>query len=352
MTISDLEFYLVELECDGRKAPARSLLVRLATDAGLEGWGETYLAWRASELDARRDSLLPILAGRTVFDIEELLRLEALPTAPLRCALEMACWDLVGRAVRLPLCSLFGGMYRQRIPLAVRLAGTSTGQIAHLAREFAKQGFHAQIMTSWGHPEKDLETLAAVREATSDRVELRLDAAACYDADTARELCAELEAHAVQFLLDPFPTDELDQVASLRRQTSVPLAVWRAIRSPADLLALVRCGAAPFAVVDLQRVGGIVSAQKCAAIAEAAGISASLASEPSVGIGAAAMLQLAASTPAFSNCNECACQQLQDDLLTKPLEILDGMIAVPQAPGLGVEVDRAKLERYQVTQLG
>jgi glucarate dehydratase len=60
------------------------------------------------------------------------------------------------------------------------------------------------------------------------------------------------------------------------------------------------------------------------------------------------MLQLAASTPAFSSCNECAYHQLQDDLLTEPLEILDGMITVPQAPGLGVEVDRGKLERYQV----
>ena len=116
-----------------------------------------------------------------------------------------------------------------------------------------------------------------------------------------------------------------------------------------DLLALVRCGAAPYVVVDLQLVGGITLARRCAAIAQAAGLSASLLGGPSVGIGAAAMLQLAASTPAFSSCNECVYHRLQDDVLTQPLEILDGMVTVPQAPGLGVEVDRVKVERSQVS---
>lgn len=348
MTISELEFYLVEIECDGREAPVRSLVARLGTDSGLEGWGEAQVGWRPAELAARRDVLLPILAGRSIYDIEELLCLEALSTAPQRCALEMASWDLVGQAVRQPLCNLFGGMYRQRIPLAVRLAGTSAGQIARLARELAEQGFHSQILSSSGQPELDLETLTAVRESVGDRAELRLDANAGFDVDTARELCAELEDHAVQFVLDPLQTNELDQVASLRRQTSVPLAVWRAIHSPADVLALARCRAAPFAVVDLQLVGGIVPARQCAAIAQAAGLSVSLGGGPSLGIGVAAMLQLAASTPAFSGCNECAYRQLQDDLLVSPLEILDGLITIPQGPGLGIEIDRAKIDRYQL----
>jgi glucarate dehydratase len=102
-------------------------------------------------------------------------------------------------------------------------------------------------------------------------------------------------------------------------------------------------------VVDLGLVGGIAPARRAAAIAQAAGVSASLGGGPSVGLAAAAMLQLAASTPAFSGCNECAYHQLQDDVLVHPLEIVDGMITAPRAPGLGVEVDRSKVERYQVT---
>jgi L-alanine-DL-glutamate epimerase-like enolase superfamily enzyme len=349
VNISDLEFYLVEIACDGQKLPLRSLLVRLATDAGMEGWGEAHLPWRTSELGPRRDVLQPILAGRNVFDVEELLELEALDSAPLRSALEMASWDLIGRVAGQPLCHLFGGGYRRRIPVAVRLPGDSDGQMAQRARELADQGFHSQIISSSGQWQRDLQTLATVREGAGERVEWQFDAAANYDVDTARAMCAELEADALKFVLDPLQANDLDQIASLRRQTSVPLAVGRAVATPADVLAVVRSGAAPFVVVDLGLVGGIAPARQCAAIAQAAGISASLGGAPSAGIGVAAMLQLAASTPAFSSCNECVYHQLQDDLLTEPLELLDGMLTVPQTPGLGVEVDRAKVERYQVT---
>jgi L-alanine-DL-glutamate epimerase-like enolase superfamily enzyme len=349
MKISDLEFCLVQMERGTQRSPVRSLLVRLGTDAGIEGWGEARVEWRAAELPARRDALLPVLSGRNVFDIEELLQLEVLGERPIRCALEMASWDLVGRAAGEPLCNLFGGAYRPRIPLAVRLSGDSADRVAQLARELAEKGFHSQIVSSCGRPQTDRQTVVAVRESVGDRAELRLDAAARYDMDTARDLCADLEADGLQFLIDPLDTAELYPIAALSRQTTVPLAVWRAIGGPADVLALVRCGAAPFVVVDLEQVGGMVAARKCAAVAEAAGLSASLAGGPSLGPAAAAMLHLAASTPALTSCHECTCHQLQDDLLTEPLEIADGMIAVPQAPGLGIEIDRAKLERYQVT---
>ena len=310
MTLSDLEFYRVEIPCTGQHAPIWSLVVRLATDSGMEGWGEACVPWRPYELAARRDALLPVLTGQSIFDIEDLLARESLSSAPLRSALEMACWDLVGRAARQPLCHLFGGAYRDRISLAARLSGKSAEQVVHQSRELAAKGFHCQILTSSGQFEADRKTVAALREAAHERTELRFDAAAQYDMDAARDLCTELEGDGLAYLIDPLRTLELGQVASLRRQTSVPLAVCRSIHSPADMLALVRCGAARFAVVDLQAVGGMVAARKCAAVTEAAGVVASLSAGPSLGIAVAAMLQLAASTPGLSSCNECSYHQL------------------------------------------
>jgi len=348
MTIIDLEFFLVEVSCLGMPDPARSVLVRLLTTSGREGWGEAQLDWRPDELAARRNALLPVLAGRSLFEIEDLTGLAALRAAPLRCAIETASWDLIGQVAGLPLCHLFGGGYRRRIPLAVRLGGTSAGQVAQLARELAEQGFHAQIVASQGELDQDLELVAAIRQLTQDRAELRLDGAGSYDMETARDLCGDLENAGLEFVLDPLKTRDLDQIASLRRQTSLPLGVWRSIRSPTDVLAVVRCGAAPFVVVDLQLVGGLAAARRCAAIAQAAGLGAALCAGASLGIGSAAMLQVAAATPAFSHCHQCVPHQLQDDLLAEPLEVVDGMVAVPSGPGLGVEVDRAKLERCQV----
>ena len=72
MKINDLEFYLVDVGQTGSSTPIRSLLVRINTTKGVEGWGESGLAWRAGELSARRAALLPVLEGRSLYDIEEL----------------------------------------------------------------------------------------------------------------------------------------------------------------------------------------------------------------------------------------------------------------------------------------
>jgi L-alanine-DL-glutamate epimerase-like enolase superfamily enzyme len=348
MKINDLELYQVAVgQADSGEA-AHSLLVRVSTTAGLEGWGESHLHWRSAELSARRDALLAVLAGRDVYDVEELHSLEALRAAPLRSAVEMAVWDLMGRRLKQPLCNLFGGYFRRRVPVSIRLASRRPEQTAYVARERADQGFHTQTLTASGQAADDLAMLSAVREMVGDRVELRFDGASHYDAETARDLCSSAEFEGLQFLIDPLNVSDLYRLASLGRQISVPLAVWRAISGPADVMAAVRCGAAPYVLVDLDQVGGILPARACAAVAEAGGLNPILGGLPSVGIAAAAMLHLAAAVSAFSGSNEIPSQQLRDSVLNDPPQANDGMMIVPQGPGLGVEVDRTKIERYQV----
>jgi L-alanine-DL-glutamate epimerase-like enolase superfamily enzyme len=346
MKIHDLEFFLAAVAQGESHAATRSLLVRVTTASGLEGWGESSLGWRTSELAPRREALLAVLAGRSAFDIEELHTLDVLSPAPLRSAVEMAVWDLLGRVLRQPLCNLLGGYYRRRVPIAIRLAAGHTKNVAHISRELADQGFHTQTIGSSGRPDDDLRSIAAIREMVGDRVELRLDGGGQFGMEVARDLCAGLEFEDLQFLLDPLSAPELHAMASLGRQTSVPLAAWRAIRGAADVLTAVRCGAAPFVEIDLEQVGGIVPARACAAVAAAAGVIPVLGGKTSLGIAAAAMLHLAAAIPAFSTSNEIASRQLRDSVLTDSFEIADGMMAVPQSYGLGVEVDRMKLERY------
>ena len=348
MKINDLEFYLVAVGQTESAAPIRSLLVRMTTDSGLEGWGESGLAWRVGELAARRDALLAVLAGRSIYDIEELHTIESLSPPPLRSAIVMAVYDLLGRALRQPLCNLLGGYYRRRVPVSVRLPARRANPTAQVSRELAEQGLHTQTLASSGRPDEDVATILAIREVVGDRIALRLDGQGHYDLETARDVCAGLEFQGLQFFIDPLNTRELHPLASLARQTSIPLAAWRAIRGPADALAAVRCGAAPFLVVDLEQVGGIVPARACAAIAAAAGVVPLLGGRPSLGIATAAMLHLAAAIPAFATANDVTPGQLRDTVLVDRLEITDGMMAVPEARGLGVEVDRTKVERYQV----
>ncbi len=347
MKINDLELFLVDVGQTDFPTPIRSLLVRITTTHGIEGWGESGLAWRVGELAARREALLAVLAGRSAYDIEELHSLEALSSPPLRSAVEMAFWDIIGRGLHQPLCNLLGGYYRRRVPVSVRISGHKPAQAAAIARELAEQGFHTQTIASAGRPEEDLKTVAAIREMVGDRIELRFDGMANFDMETARDLSTGMEPYGLQFLLDPLRAKELHPLASLGRQTSVPLAAWRSLHGPADVLAAVRYNAAPFLVVDLEQVGGIVPARVCAALAAAAGVVPVLGGRPSVGIAAAAMLHVAAATAAFSTINEVAPRRLRDTVLIDTLPIHDGMIRVPQATGLGVTIDRAKIERYQ-----
>ncbi len=349
MILSDLEFYLISVPRRQASMPTASLLVRLATNTGIDGWGETPAVWRRDELAARREALLPILAGRSIFDIEDLLGLEALQSASLCSAVEMASWDLIGRVAGQPLCRLFGGEYRRRVPIAVRLVGDSTDQLAAYSRELADQGMHGQILSATGDARVDRARLAAIGGSAAERVELRLDGNAGYSLETAKELLADMEDHRIQCIVDPLKSRDTHEIATLRRQTNVPVAVCRSIQAPADVVSVVRGGAADLVIIDLNRVGGISQARKCAAVAEAAGISAALRGGFSLGMQTAAMLQTAASTPAFALRNESMPPHLGDDVLAEPLEVADGMIAAPLRPGLGIEIDRSKLERYQIS---
>jgi L-alanine-DL-glutamate epimerase-like enolase superfamily enzyme len=350
MKISDLEFYLVAVPRSDTATKVRSLIVRIASDTGHEGWGEANLEWRPSELDARRQAMLPILAGRNVFNIEELLQIDALRPTAFKAALEIASWDMIGRAARQPLCHLWGGAYRRRIPLAARLPIDSAEAIAIRARELSERGFHTQIFTATGDLESDLSRLALTVEATGDRVGFRIDGRGGYNLSVARELCGELERYdVVRCLVDPLGEVNLERLAALRRETTVPLGLRKCLGGSGDLFQIARVGAAQQVVLALDQLGGLHPAAKCAHVAEAAEITASLTSGPSLGIGLAAMLQLAAAVPSLATANESAYHELSDDVLTDRLELVDGMVAVPDGPGLGVEIERRKLERYQVT---
>jgi len=349
MKFGDLELVLVEIPRAGGTQSIPRLLVRVTTDSGVEGWGEADTDWRPSELAPRRDLLLSVLAGRSVFDLEELLQLDSLAPASLACALEIATWDVIGRIAEQPICNLLGGAYRKRIPLAARLEISRSDETVPQARELVDLGYHVLVLGSSGHGKRDLDNLLAVQEQVADRVELRFDMGGNLDADVASEFCRGLRADAVQYVQDPLGSWDFADVAALRRRCRVALCVARGIDRPSDVLALVQQQACDYVLFRPEVLGGITKTRRCTAIAEAGEITAGLATPRSLGITTAAMLHLAAATPALAIGNECCSHDLDDDVLAEPFSPEGGMLSVPQGPGLGIEVDRAKIERYQVT---
>jgi muconate cycloisomerase len=347
MKISDLELCLVELPRVRPLSPLRRMLVRLATESGWEGWGETDPLWRPGRLPAWQQHLLSALVGRSVYDIEELLRLDVLADRSLRLAVEMACWDLAARSARQPLCNLFGGAFRSRVPVLARLPADPLEVVPYWARELAAQGYHAQLVASTGSVDDDLATLSVVREMAGPRCQLSLDAGGRYDMASALTLAGQLAPGQVVYVLDPLEEPEPFRLAHLRRQFQVDVAISAAIVSSREVLALTGAGVSA-AVISPARCGGLLPAYHCGVVASAGNLAAALSGRDWSGVGMAALLQLAAALPGFAAAHETTSHQLLDDILVDPLQVVDGMMVVPTGPGLGIEVDWSKLERYQV----
>ena len=182
MIISDLEFYLVEIPCE-EAAPVRTVLVRLAADTGEGRLGEASLDWRPGELDARRDALLPVLTGRKVFDIEELLTLDALRPVALRLGVGDRLLGPGGPDHRQPLCHLFGGGYRQRNPRGRVWKQRRPTRRPILPGKWRPKDSIGDRQLQWPNGTRP-ETIATVREHTGERTELSLDAAGNYDMET------------------------------------------------------------------------------------------------------------------------------------------------------------------------
>ncbi len=349
MIISDLEFFRIAIPCSASAEAVSSVLVRLATPSGREGWGEAALPWRAEELPERREALLPALSGRSVFNIEDLLHLEVLRNASLCWAVETACWDLIGKIACQPLCRLIGGEYRHWVPAVARIPEGSVVEQMFTIRDLAAQGIHWQTIPLEGKLEEDLDRVRVIEDTVGRHVEIRWDAGGRYLPEEAREFCAAIEELGPGLVIDPTDPTDFDGFANLQAQTVVSIGVRRAIRAPRDVMKIARSGSPAFLILDPEKIGSMLHIRKCAAIAEAAGFRVSLGSPRSVGITSAALLQLASAVPTFACGNESSRLHMQDDVFRKSLTVADGMMTLPIGPGLGVEIDREKIDRYLVT---
>jgi len=349
MIISDLELYLVEIPSH-TTPKTRSLVVRLFSHAGQEGWGEATVSWRQDELQPRRNQILSILAGRNVFDLEELIHFEELQPKTVRFAIETACWDMIGRLCKHPVHHFHGGAYRHHLPIAARLSDGTPEDIAQSALEFAHLGYHCQTLPLTGNLETDLRRVELLTETVGTRLELRVDMAGKYDYETCVSLLSRWEKTNLAMVIDPLNEEHCFRgVSALQEQTEIPLVPRRGIQSAGDVLEIARCGNIHRLVLDPQSFGSILAVKKSAAIAEAAGIRLSLCVSGAAGPFLATVLQLSASLPAISLGTECHPHHLQENLLTDPIEINDGLIRLPHTPGLSIEMDRVKLEKYQLS---
>lgn len=340
-----------------------NVLLRLSTDDGLEGLGEApHMVGvslkgesPATVLEMLRQRLLPAVFGRSPLDVEAIQQaMDAAVPWNLRAksAINLAAFDLAGKALGVPVHALLGGMVRAAVPLSWSIPITDFEAGVREAQEMVARGWRI-IKVKLGRPEpnEDVEMVRRIREAVGPAVRLRADANQAYSVKTAIRVARRLERYDVEFFEQPVAWWDLDGMAEVSRATELPIMADESATTVQDALEIARRRAAQILSIYVCSPGGILNSKKVATVAAAAGIAAYVGGALEGPVGAAAGLHFAASTPSVTYGCELGGQfLLQEDVAQAPLVFSDGALQVPTGPGLGISLDWDRVRRYTVTE--
>jgi muconate cycloisomerase len=338
-------------------AHAENVLVRIEAADGTVGWGEAASAptmtgdTRGGLVAAVRDHLRPPLIGRDAWDRATLtarLRAALMGNTGAHSAVEMALLDLAGRAANVPLIDLVGGAVRPAVAPMWLLGNPTTAEDIAEAHEREAAGFHFFKLKVGVKPlAVEIDGTLAVRAALGPEVPLCADANCGFTAEAARRYLEATRAADLIFLEQPLGHADLDGFAALARVAPVPLGVDEGIHSLADIEAHARCGAGGVSL-KLIKLGGIVPAIAAASLCRRLDLKVNVAVKiAESSIGSAAAVHLACAIPASDWGVSLTHFYLAEDLVKHPLPLGDGMVALPTGPGLGVEVDEARVARFR-----
>ena len=345
----------------GVRGETTRMIVEVFTDEGLTGLGETlggnYMPVILKSMEAK-------LRGEDPFELERILsRFQMNPYFTGYAgrgavgAVEMACWDLMGKALDQPLHRLIGGKYRETVEFAAYVfaryehegkGGENTPEaLTEYCRRVQKRdGFSVFKYKGGVHPPSfDVETIRLMREAFGAQTRLRIDPNALWTFETALRTCKHLEPYDLEFIEDP--VWGIDAMSRLRRDISTPLSTNMCVVSFDDLPLGIREHAVDIILADPHKWGGILATKRLAAVCETFSLGMSMHSGAELGISTAVNVHLAASTPQIYLAIDTHYDQTEDDILEGgKLRFENGCIRVPEAPGIGVRLDRDKLSTY------
>jgi len=322
-------------------------VVRISTDAGLEGLGEavpltlresTTLAGVVDELQGAGELLLGADLAAPIEEVTA-LRVRRL-SAPARAALEIARLDLAAKQLDQPLWGLMGAEAARPVRCNATLSSGAPSAVAAEAERWAALGFETfKLKVGTGD---DAAQVEAVRGALGPEARIRLDANGAWSADAAAAGLGAVERFGIELAEQPAPT--LEDLAAVRSRTSIPIAADESVATVDDARRAIRLGACDLATIKLAKVGGIGPARR---IGTSLGCYLSSALDGPVGIAAAAHLaQVLPATEASGRlANGLATQLLfSGRVASSECEVRDGFLHLPDGPGLGVELDEAALE--------
>jgi galactonate dehydratase len=354
MKIIDIQAYGVNL------GAGNHVFVKVISDEHIYGIGEAYRVGPDAATVAVIDDFKSWLVGEDPFRIEHLWRLmyngARFPGGSIGYAalsgIEIALWDLKGRALGKPVYELIGGRCRDRIRVYRGIGGNTPEALADDARRAVDEGFTAVKMLPqppdsetmpWGLVVKrTAERMEAVRKAVGDAVDIGLDPhARIFEPYKARELTEAVRPYRPLFVEEPLRPENISALAALRREVGVPIATGEMLYTKYAFRDILAAGAADILQPDLLICGGLLEAKKIAAMAEAYYVTVA-PHNPLGPVSTAVAAHFATSTPNFLILEYQPDQTgPARDLVRKPLAFEGGYIRVSDQPGLGIELNEA-----------
>jgi muconate cycloisomerase len=339
------------------------LLVKVHTDGGIIGLGEASCTPRWSGEDQFTAQHLinhyfaPALIGADPTDVAGTSKLfmPIVANNPFtKSAIEMALWDIAGKAAKKPVYDLLGGKVRQSVKIKWSISGGAPEAAAQIAQWAVEAGFAAMKVKVGIDPEADVARVAAVRRVIGQaKVKLGADANGGWEtAEAALPVIARLREHGIYFIEQPVPPFDLPGMAQVRARARLPVIADESCYTLQDARNLVHGGAADVLSIYVGKAGGIAPAREIADFAQSAGLTCTVGSNLEMGIGSAAMIHLALATSGIGAeaypCDIIGPLFYEDDLLAEPLDLRNGEARISDRPGLGVELNEEKVERYRV----
>jgi galactonate dehydratase len=347
--------------------------VKIETDAGHHGWGEATLEYREPTVIQAVQELERGLRGRDLDNIEawwqDAYRDVYWRGGPVLMsalsAVEMALWDIKGKALGVPVYQLLGGKVRDSVPCyangwfanaktPAEFAACATKAVALGYKALKWDPFGAVFRTISAQGLRDsLAVVEAVKSAVGTSAELLIEGHGRFELPAARRIAKALEDYDVQWFEEPLIPGNLENYARLRHETRTPISMGERLYTRWDFREVFERGCADFIQPDVSHAGGIWELRKIAAMAEVAQV-AFCPHNPSGPIANAATLQLAACTPNFLYLETMATDvPWRSEVARETCKLVNGEMTIPNTPGLGIEINEEALAAhpYQVHEL-
>jgi L-alanine-DL-glutamate epimerase-like enolase superfamily enzyme len=338
------------------------IIVRVTTDEGIVGYGECSPMNGPAIKSMVDNALTPLIIGADPFDVEALRKLMLTrcyklgPMGALNNAIagiDIALWDIIGKAVGQPVYRMIGGEVRKKVELYASFMRRDLTPVeeAKRAAHFVEQGFRAikiHSATPWMYDtgfDQTLKTVKEIRAAVGDDIMLMVDPNNAYTPHRAIQIGRQLEEFGVFHFEEPVAAYDYPGLAEVAQALDIPIAAGEQEYTVWQFRALITEGKVDILQPDVVKSGGITETKKIIQLGEAFNKPVTMhQTQPT--IGQIATVHLAAASPMCLYPQEYNIEPhpLRERLLTSPLEIKDGFIEVPDKPGLGIEIDEKALK--------